>query len=142
MILDTSGLLVALRADEPLYEAAASLIEASPRPPLISPFILTEADYFLAKWGNWEARLQMLRDVANGAIQLEPMSPADVAAATDIVERYADLGVSLADASICVLAERTGIADLLTLDERHFRVLPGPGGRPFRILPADLLAGR
>jgi hypothetical protein len=26
---------------------------------------------------------------------------------------------------------------VLTLDERHFRVLRGPGGHPFRVLPAD-----
>jgi hypothetical protein len=31
----------------------------------------------------------------------------------------------------------TGVRDLLTLDERHFRALRGPGGRPFRLLPAD-----
>ena len=29
-------------------------------------------------------------------------------------------------------------ARVLTLDERHFRSLRGSGGKPFRILPADL----
>jgi hypothetical protein len=37
-----------------------------------------------------------------------------------------------------VLAERYGTQDILTLDERHFCVLRGPGDLPFRILPADL----
>jgi predicted nucleic acid-binding protein len=36
-----------------------------------------------------------------------------------------------------VLANRYGIRDVLTLDERHFRALRGPNGRPFRLLPAD-----
>jgi predicted nucleic acid-binding protein len=44
--------------------------------------------------------------------------------------------ISLADASIVVLAERHGVRDALTLDERHFRVLMA-GGKPFRLLPAD-----
>ena len=35
------------------------------------------------------------------------------------------------------LAERHGTHDILTLDERHFRAVAGPGGRPFRVLPAD-----
>ena len=39
--------------------------------------------------------------------------------------------------SVVVIANRYGVRDLLTLDERHFRVLRGPGGRPFRLLPAD-----
>jgi predicted nucleic acid-binding protein len=47
------------------------------------------------------------------------------------------LRVSLAGASNVVLANRHGTLDVLTLDERHFRVLRGLGGRSFRILPAD-----
>jgi hypothetical protein len=49
----------------------------------------------------------------------------------------ADLDLGLADASVAVLAGRYGVRDILTLDERHFRTLRGPGGRPFRLLPAD-----
>jgi predicted nucleic acid-binding protein len=53
------------------------------------------------------------------------------------VSRYADLAISLADASIVVLAERHGVRDVLTLDERHFRVLTTSDGEPLRLLPAD-----
>jgi predicted nucleic acid-binding protein len=60
----------------------------------------------------------------------------DVAAATEIVERYRDQELGLADASIVVLAERYGTTDVLTLDERHFRVLRTQDGRAFRLLPA------
>ena len=51
-------------------------------------------------------------------------------------EPHADLRLSLADASIAVLAVRHKVNDVLTLDERHFRVLT-PGRSPFRVLPAD-----
>jgi hypothetical protein len=37
-----------------------------------------------------------------------------------------------------VESERHQIHDVLTLDERHFRAIDGPGGRPFGLLPADL----
>jgi predicted nucleic acid-binding protein len=65
------------------------------------------------------------------------VGPEDVARASDIIGRYRDLELGLADASVVVLAERHGTHDLLTLDERHFRAVAGPGGRPFRVLPAD-----
>ncbi|MFI4985152.1 MAG: hypothetical protein ACHP93_00590 [Solirubrobacterales bacterium] len=64
------------------------------------------------------------------------MTGADVTRAQAIIERYADLAISLADASIVVLAERHRVRDVLTLDERHLRVLTA-GGRPLRLLPAD-----
>ena len=54
-----------------------------------------------------------------------------------MIERYPDLEVGLADASVVVLANRYDTYDVLTLDERHFRVLRGPQDHPFRLLPAD-----
>ncbi|MEA2234600.1 MAG: hypothetical protein QOD83_4416, partial [Solirubrobacteraceae bacterium] len=40
------------------------------------------------------------------------------------------------DASIVVLASRHKIQDVLTLDQRHFRLLAA-NDKPFRLLPAD-----
>jgi hypothetical protein len=36
-----------------------------------------------------------------------------------------------------LLAQRYRTLDLLCTDERHFRALRGPGGKPFRLLPYD-----
>ena len=68
---------------------------------------------------------------------MERLSGEDVAEAAEVIERFVDFQVGLADASVVVLANRHETLDVLTLDERHFRVLRGPGGRPFRLLPAD-----
>ncbi len=55
-----------------------------------------------------------------------------------MIEQYAGFGdVGLAEASNVVLARRHDARDILTLDERHFRVLRGPRELPFRVLPAD-----
>ena len=81
--------------------------------------------------------MALLKDVAEGVYRLEPFTVEDLDEARDILEQYGDLKLGLADASVVVLARRYGVHDLLTLDERHFRAVRGPGGRPFRILPAD-----
>jgi predicted nucleic acid-binding protein len=75
--------------------------------------------------------------VARGVYQLESFGPDDIEDAGRVIGRYRDLGIGLADASLVVIASRYGVRDLLTLDERHFRAMRGPRGRPFRILPAD-----
>ncbi len=54
--------------------------------------------------------------------------------ARELLERYSDLGLSLADASSVVLSHRYGILDILTLGERRFRVVSGAEERPFRLL--------
>jgi hypothetical protein len=137
ILLDTSGLLAAIDASQRTHGAAAvALTQASP-PRLLSPFVLAELDCLLATRVGSHAARALLGEIARGAYRLEPFGAADVAAAAQIIERHADLDVGLADASVVVLAARHDCRDVLTLDERHFRVLPAPGGQPFRLLPAD-----
>jgi uncharacterized protein len=136
ILLDTSGLLAALDAGQRRHaEAAASLAAATP-PLLLSPFVLAEIDHLLATRVGGTARSRLLAEVQRGAYQLQPFSSASVGDARAIIGRYADLDVSLADASICVLATDHGANDVLTLDERRFRVLT-VDTKPLRLLPAD-----
>jgi len=137
IVLDTSGLLAAIDASQRHHAAAAAALRASEGPLLLSPFVLAELDYLLATRVSTKAAAALLDQVADGAYRLEPMTAGDIARASEIIGRYRDLELGVADASLVVLAERYRTSDILTLDQRHFRALDGPGGRPFRILPAD-----
>jgi predicted nucleic acid-binding protein len=136
ILLDTSGLLAALDSSERGHaQASASLAAASP-PLLLSPFVLAELDYLVGKHVGEPARVSVLHEVERGAYTLARMSGSDVGLARAVIHQHAAFGISLADATIVVLAERHGIRDVLTLDQRHFRVL-SVEGQPFRVLPAD-----
>ena len=137
ILLDTSGLLAAIDAGQRDHARAARTLRNAEPPRLLSPFVLAELDYLLAKRVGRVAEMALLDEVARGSYRLEPFTAADVAAAQSVLDRYSALDLGLADASLVVLAERHGTLNLLTLDERHFRVVLGPGGRPFRLLPAD-----
>lgn len=101
--------------------------------------MLAELDYLLATRVGTTAELALLEDVGRGAYQLEPFSGADVADAHGFLARYEDLGLGLADASVLVLSRRHRAADVLTLDERHFRAIVADWlpSRSLRLLPAD-----
>lgn len=137
IILATSGLLAAIDGSQRRHRATVDALRGAVGPLILSPFVLAELDYLLSTRVSVEAASALLGQVAGGAYRLEAMTAADVAMAADIIERYRALDLGLADASIVVLAERYDTLDLLTLDERHFRTVAGPRGRPFRILPAD-----
>lgn len=136
ILLDTSGLLAARDAAQRRHAEAAASLAAASSPLLLSPFVLAELDYLLASRVGSEARMSLLGEVERGAYQLQSFSAADVRDARAIIERHADLGISLADASIVVLAARHDVHEVLTLDERHFRALTAKG-KPLRLLPAD-----
>jgi len=137
IVLDTSGLLAAIDGSQRMHRAAADVLRRSEGPFLLSPFVLAELDYLLSTRVSAAAAAALLGQVAAGVYRLEPMGADDVARATSIIDRYPDLEIGLADASLVVLAQRHRTSDILTLDERHFRTLAGPRGRKFRILPAD-----
>lgn len=141
IIVDTGGLISEVDRGSRLHDATRSLLDelrAAGERLAISPFILAEVDYLVSvRLGRPDRAVEILDDVSRGAYRLEPFHAADVARAIEVMNRYADLGVGLADASNVVLAERLDTTDILTTDERHFRVLRGPGGQPFRLLPAD-----
>jgi hypothetical protein len=135
--LDTSGLLAAIDSSQRLHQAAAAALRDASPPLLLSPFVLAELDYLISTRVSSQAATALLDQVADGAYRLEPMAAEDIARAAEVIDQYRDLELGLADASIVVLAERYRIVDILTLDERHFRAVTGPDGRPFRLLPAD-----
>ena len=137
ILLDTSGLLAALFGDQRHHaEAAAALLRAEP-PLLLSPFVLAELDYLVSKLAGVEVELELLADVAREAYTLASFGPAQVEEARRVIAEHADLGLGLADASLVVLARAFDCREVLTLDQRHFRAVRGPRGRPFRLLPAD-----
>ena len=137
IVLDTGGLYAALDANEALHgRAVAALVAATP-PRAVSPFVLAELDYLIASRVGHLAQMALIDEVARGAYQLELFSSEDVGHAKRIMEQYADLRIGLADASVVVLANRHRTLELLCTDERHFRVLRGTGGKPFRLLPFD-----
>ncbi|MBO0774090.1 MAG: PIN domain-containing protein, partial [Actinobacteria bacterium] len=74
---------------------------------------------------------------AGGVLQLADFGSREVAQAATVAERYSDLGIGLADASIVVLAERYKTTRVLTFDHRHFRAMKPLQGGSFTILPAE-----
>jgi hypothetical protein len=137
ILLDTSGLLAALFVDQRRHAECARVLAGSEGPLVLSPFVLAELDYLVAKLAGEAVERELLAEVARGAYQLAEVDARDVEEARVIIGRHEGLGVGLADAVTVVLSRRLGCLDLLTLDERHFRVLRGFKDRPFRLLPTD-----
>jgi uncharacterized protein len=138
ILLDTSAILAALFSDQNHHrQCAEALLNATP-PRIISPFVLAEADYLIQKFGGVDAEVLFLAEIGRRAYELATFSEEDVEQARGIITKYRSLGIGLADASIAVLAARYNTADILTLDERHFRAIRPAPRKNFRILPADL----
>jgi predicted nucleic acid-binding protein len=137
ILVDTSAALQLASSTAQRHAEVARVVDELAGPFLLSPFVLAELDYMLGKRHGQAAQLAVLGEVVDGAYELAEFGRVEVELAADVIRRYADLKVGLADASIVVLAERHQVTDVLTFDARHFRAMRGPAGRPFRLLPDD-----
>lgn len=95
--------------------------------------VITEATFLL----DFEARAQqgLLSFVAAGGVELAELSGADVSRAAALMERYGDLPMDVADATLVVLAERLSVQRVFTLDRKDFSVYR-IGRKAFHLLPA------
>jgi predicted nucleic acid-binding protein len=135
IIADTSGLLALFNRAEPEHLAVRDIVARLDQPMVVSPFVVAEVDYLVATRVGVEAELEILSELSGGAYVLPEIAPSDLSRMVDVVRKYRDQAIGVADASLVLLAERYGTRSLLTLDRRHFEVLrPTQGGR-FKILP-------
>lgn len=137
IIADTSGLLSAFARNAPRHAQVMAAIETDPGPIVVSPYVLAQIDYMLLERSGTQAELNFLTEVAAGAFELAPFGRTEVARAVAVLQKYRDMRIGLADASLVVLAERYDTTRILTLDERHFRAIRPLHADAFTLLPAD-----
>ncbi len=135
IIADTGGLVAFFSESGSQHQAVAAWVEANDSMMVVSPYVLAEVDYLVATRKGVDAELAVLAELSGGAYELAGMDAEDVAAARRVVERYRDLGVGLADASLAVLAQRYRTRTILTLDHKHFSVMRPLDGGNFKIVP-------
>lgn len=121
MILVDAGPLVAIVDADDQYHAECvaalgGLSEglATVWPPLVEAMFIL-ADLPKARRSLWEM-------LERGAVRLLPLDVTDAARMRELMEKYADRAMDLADAALIRVAEREGIGKIFTVDRTDFSV--------------------
>jgi predicted nucleic acid-binding protein len=134
MILADTGFFYALLDRDDAWhtrcrDAAVALQEG-----LITTWpVLTEAIHLIGRLGA-EPAIALMEEVADGDISVWDLTPESRAKVPELMRRYADLPMDLADASLVLLAEFLGHGRILTTDQRDFRAYRWKTRRPFESL--------
>ena len=134
VVLVDAGPLVALldRSDDH-HEACAEVFEAV-REPLITVWpAFTEAMYLLGF--DWRVQDALWKFVESDAVILAPLDATDAPRMHELMEKYRDLPMDLADAALVRVAEREGIRKIFTIDRKDFGVYRPKRIRRFTIVP-------
>jgi predicted nucleic acid-binding protein len=137
LIVDAGALYAQADADEPRHAAVRAILEREREELVTTDLAVAEADYLILDRLGLDVELAFLEDLAEGTFLVECLDRAQLRAARDLVLRYRNLRLGLADASLAVVAERYATRRLLTFDGRAFRAVTPLQGGAFTLLPAD-----
>jgi predicted nucleic acid-binding protein len=141
LILVDTGFFVALAARRDKRHEAAVAVLAKLREPLITTWpVLTETCQLLGSRVGVESSVALLRSVHDGAFQLFGLEHAHLVRTSELMNKYRDLPMDLADASLVILAEELGTGRILSTDERDFGAYRWKNRKPFRNLFASALS--
>jgi predicted nucleic acid-binding protein len=130
--IDTSGLFELLNRRGPEHHAVREVLESDPGPFIVPVPILAEIAYMIEQRLGQRVMDDFLGDLADGAYSLD-CGLDDIPLVRALVNRYADLPLGLADASVVACAERNE-GRVLSLDRRDFSIVARD--RRITLLPA------
>ena len=112
------------------------MFQAARRPWLVPQLVIAEVCYMLEPERGSQAEAAFLRSFGRRELTLVPVTVEDTDRMAELVQAYADLPLGGVDASVVAVAERLKVADVATLDRRHFTVVRPAHVPAFSILPS------
>lgn len=134
LVADTSVVYGALDPADPDHAECASALSSGATVVLPAP-VLVEVDWLARSRGRPGATATLLGSVLDGSLLIVNLDLEDYARVRQLLERYEDLPLDAADASIVAVAERLEQDTIATLDRRHFSVVRPAHVDAFTLVP-------
>lgn len=123
VVADTSALVAAVNRRDNDHERCAAAIRKHLRAGIIvTAAVAVEVDYLVSERVGRHAARAFLDDLDQGRYLLEPVDAKLFHRAVELDQRYADLGLGLADGTVAAAAERHRASAILSLDH-HYRIV-------------------
>jgi hypothetical protein len=120
LLVDTGPIVALLDRSDSEHDAVVAALDVL-RDPLLTVWpVIVEAMYLLAF--SWRAQKALWEMLETGAIDLIPLGTSDVPRLKQLMEKYRDQPMDLADAALVCVAEREGLRRIFTLDRTDFSV--------------------
>lgn len=117
MILCDAGVLLCLvDRTQPKHKAYKSVVMRLANPLVTTWSCLTEAMYLALHRGGWQMQKQLGQLLLDKLLTVYKIQESDYSRLLVLMEQYRDRPMDLADATLVLVAEKTGYRQILTLD--------------------------
>ena len=133
LLLDTGAFVALVDRSEKLHDDCVAALERWTGPIVTTEAVLTETLYLVGP--VWKAQSIVLEFILRGAFQLVPSSQASLKRVAVLMEKYRNVPMDFADATLVALGEELETDLVFTLDRRGFFTYRMHQRKPFRIIP-------
>jgi len=133
VIMDTGPWVALIDRSETMHKRCVEWLRQFEGTIFSSEAVLTEVIYLL----NFSSKAQSaaIDFILNGAITLVPLSLESLKKTKKLMEKYKDIPMDYADATLVCLAEDLSINHVMTFDSKHFSIYRLSSKKPFLIFP-------
>ena len=133
LLLDTGAFVALVDRDEKAHADCVAALESWNGLIVTTEAVLTETLYLVGP--QWRAQKTCLEFILRGAFQSVPSSPASLKRVSALMEKYRNVPMDFADATLVVLGEEIETDWVFTLDRRGFSTYRLNRNRAFQIIP-------
>jgi uncharacterized protein len=133
VLLDAGFIVALLDRSESHHKTCARTIREVQAPLVTCEAVITESCYLLRNLSG--ASEAVIENITAGIFLVPFQLSRETAAVKQLLRKYKDRKIDLADACLIRLADLFGTADILTLD-RDFPIYRWGKNKPFRVLPS------
>ncbi len=132
LVIADSGYWVALGNPKDRYhQRALRLFNTLDAMPITTWPVITEVCHLLYTRAGHRAQLAFIESLTNGASRLFHLDKTHYGQIEDLMRRYRNLPMDLADASLVILAGALGHGRILSTDQRDFETYRWKNHEPF-----------
>ena len=135
LLLDTGALVSLLDRSQNGHQKCRRAFAEWTGPVVSTEAVLTEATHLLG--GVRGGRAACVDFFLSGGAVLVPSTRASLHRVRKLLEKYGDLPMDYADATLVALAEELDCTAIFTMDRADFSVYRLKDRRPFRLVPSD-----
>jgi predicted nucleic acid-binding protein len=136
MLCDAGPLLSLIDKKQPKHEPCRKIIRKLAKPLTTTWACFSEAMYLAYRQGGWIMQKQLGKLLLEGLLTIYEIRQEDYSRLFELIEKYKDCPMDLADATLVLASERLGVSDILTLDS-DFYVYLIHDSKPFNVLQLD-----
>ena len=121
MLVDAGPLIALFDEDDRNHARCMTFVLGLPLSPLYTTWsCLTEAMYLLNGIGGYRYQERLWRILRDGRLQIFEISIADIRRMDDLMAKYQDVPMDLADASLIAIAESHKFTRIFTIDSDFY----------------------